>query len=64
MFLNCTILLVFLLILTNVMAREIDFAIDEDGFNKLMNAQKERGREASKDKFASVNITLNDLSGF
>ncbi len=50
--------------LTNVMAREIDFAIDEDGFNKLMSAQKERGREASKDKFASVNVTLNDLSGF
>jgi alanyl-tRNA synthetase len=50
--------------LTNVMAREIDFAIDEDGFNKLMNEQKERGREASKDKFASVSVTLNDLSGF
>ncbi len=50
--------------LTNVMAREIDFAIDEEGFNLLMNAQKERGREASKDKFASVNVTLNDLSGF
>lgn len=50
--------------LTNVMAREIDFAIDEDGFNKLMNEQKERGREASKDKFASVNVTINDLSGF
>jgi alanyl-tRNA synthetase len=50
--------------LTNVMAREIDFAIDEDGFNKLMNEQKSRGREASKDKFASVSVTLNDLSGF
>jgi alanyl-tRNA synthetase len=50
--------------LTNVMAREINFAIDEDGFNKLMNEQKERGREASKDKFASVNVTINDLSGF
>ncbi|MBK7631634.1 MAG: alanine--tRNA ligase [Ignavibacteriales bacterium] len=50
--------------LTNVMAREIDFAIDEDGFNKLMNEQKSRGREASKDKFASVNVTLNDLSDF
>ena len=50
--------------LTNVMAREIDFAIDEEGFNSLMNQQKERGREASKDKFASVNITTNDLSDF
>jgi len=50
--------------LTNVMAREINFGIDEDGFNNLMNEQKLRGREASKDKFASVNVTLNDLSGF
>ena len=50
--------------LTNVMAREIDFAIDEIGFNELMSEQKERGREASKEKFAAVNVTLNDLSGF
>lgn len=50
--------------LTNVMAREIGLAIDEDGFNKLMNEQKERGRGSSKDKFASVNVALNDLSGF
>ena len=49
---------------TNVMAREIDFAIDEDGFNKLMNEQKSRGREASKDKFASVSVTINNLSEF
>lgn len=34
--------------LTNVMAREIGLAIDEDGFNKLMNEQKERSREANK----------------
>ncbi|MBE0538962.1 MAG: alanine--tRNA ligase [Ignavibacterium sp.] len=50
--------------LTNVMAREINFGIDEEGFNKLMNEQKLRGREASKDKFASVSVSLNDLSGF
>lgn len=50
--------------LTNVMAREIDFAIDEDGFEKLMDKQRERARDASKDKFASVNISVNDLSGF
>jgi alanyl-tRNA synthetase len=50
--------------LTNVMAREIGLALDEDGFNKLMNEQKERGREASKDKFASVNVLINDLTGF
>ena len=46
------------------MASEIGMTIDEDGFNKLMNEQKERGREASKDKFTSVSVTLNDLSGF
>jgi len=50
--------------LTNVMAREINFGIDEDGFNNLMDRQKLRGREASKDKFASVSVTLNDLSDF
>jgi len=50
--------------LTNVMAREINFGIDEDGFNNLMKEQKLRGRAASKDKFASVSISLNDLSGF
>jgi alanyl-tRNA synthetase len=50
--------------LTNVMAVEKGFTIDEDGFNKLMNEQRQKGREAAKDKFASVNITLNDLSSF
>jgi len=40
--------------LTNVMAHEKGFSIDEAGFNKLMNEQKQKGREASKDKFASV----------
>lgn len=50
--------------LTNVMAREIGLAIDEDGFNKLMNEQKERGRGSSKDKFASVDVVINDLTGF
>lgn len=50
--------------LTNVMARELNFALDEDGFNKLMDQQKIRGREASKDKFASVSVTINDLSEF
>ena len=50
--------------LTNVMAREKGFFIDEDGFNKLMEEQRQKGREAAKDKFASVNIALNDLSSF
>lgn len=48
--------------LTNVMAREIGFTIDEVGFNKLMEEQKKRAREATKDKFASVSFVLNDLS--
>lgn len=34
--------------LTNVMAREIDFAIDEDGFNKLMNEQKRTWKRSIK----------------
>jgi alanyl-tRNA synthetase len=50
--------------LTNVMAKEKGFTIDDDGFNKLMNEQKSRGREASKDKFTSESVSLNDLSGF
>jgi alanyl-tRNA synthetase len=50
--------------LTNVMAQEKGLMIDEEGFNKLMEGQKKRGREASKDKFASVNISINDLNSF
>ncbi|MFA4924217.1 MAG: alanine--tRNA ligase, partial [Ignavibacteriaceae bacterium] len=50
--------------LTNVMAREIGFSVDENYFNELMNQQKERGRESTKDKFASVNVNFNDLSLF
>lgn len=50
--------------LTNVMARELNFTLDEDRFNELMKKQKERAREATKDKLASVNIQVNNLSGF
>ena len=50
--------------LTNVMAKEIRFEIDEKGFEELMNSQKERGREATKDKFTSVNISTESLDGF
>ncbi len=50
--------------LTNVMAQEKGFNIDEIGFNKLMEKQKERAREASKEKFSSVNISVSDLSDF
>ncbi len=50
--------------LTNVMAQEKGFTIDEEGFNLLMEEQKQRARDASKDKFASVNISTNDLNTF
>ena len=50
--------------LTKIMAEEKGFTIDEEGFDKLMNEQKQKGREATKDKFTSVNIALNDLSSF
>jgi alanyl-tRNA synthetase len=50
--------------LTNVMAKENGFSIDENGFNELMNSQKQRAREASKDKFASINISTSDLNSF
>ncbi len=50
--------------LTKIMAEEKGLTIDQDGFNKLMDEQKARGREATKEKFASVNININDLSSF
>lgn len=50
--------------LTNIMAEENGFSIDEKGFNELMKEQKQRGREASKEKFASVNISTGDLNSF
>ena len=50
--------------LTNVMAQEQGFTIDEKVFDNLMGEQKNRAREASKNKFASVAINENDLSSF
>jgi alanyl-tRNA synthetase len=50
--------------LTNIMAIEKGFSIDEVKFNELMSRQKERAREASKEKFSSVSISLSDLKGF
>ncbi|OGU77124.1 MAG: alanine--tRNA ligase [Ignavibacteria bacterium RBG_16_34_14] len=35
--------------LINIMAREMWFIIDEEGFDKLMEEQKQRGREARKE---------------
>ena len=50
--------------LTNIMAIEKGFSIDEVRFNELMNQQKDRAREASKEKFSSVNVSISDTKGF
>jgi alanyl-tRNA synthetase len=50
--------------LTNVMAQEKGFTIDEVGFNELMDKQKERGRGATKEKLGAANIIIPDLSSF
>ena len=51
----------FPLDLTNVMAHEKGFKIDEDGFKKLMTKQKHIGRESSKSVFSSIEISLDKL---
>jgi alanyl-tRNA synthetase len=50
--------------LTNVMAQEKGLKIDLDGFNILMERQKERARKFTKEKLGSVNLieTLSDHS--
>jgi len=50
--------------LTNIMAAEKGLTIDEEGFSKLMEVQRKKGREAAKDKFTSVHIAVTDLSSF
>ncbi len=50
--------------LTAVMAREHGFEIDEEGFNKLMNEQKERARKSAKDKMTSAHSVVDSLEGF
>jgi alanyl-tRNA synthetase len=50
--------------LTNVMARERNLSIDEARFNELMDEQKARARESTKDKFAAVSVSENDLESF
>jgi alanyl-tRNA synthetase len=50
--------------LTSVMAKEKGFSIDEAGFNKEMEQQRERARSATKGKFAAASVNLNDLSEF
>jgi alanyl-tRNA synthetase len=50
--------------LTNLMAIEKGFTIDEVRFNELMNQQKKSSREASKEKFSSASVLINDTKGF
>lgn len=49
--------------LTNIMAIEKGFSIDEVRFNELMNQQKERAREASKEKFTSSKEVIKLMQG-
>jgi alanyl-tRNA synthetase len=51
----------FPLDLTNVMAHEKGFAIDEDGFNKLMTGQKQKSKDATKSIVSSLGIGITDL---
>ena len=49
--------------LTNIMAIEKGFSIDEVKFNELMDQQKERAREASKEKFVSSKELIKLMRG-
>ena len=46
----------FPLDLTNVMAREKGFSVDENKFNELMNEQRERARKSTKEKISAANV--------
>ncbi|MEG8989081.1 alanine--tRNA ligase [Ignavibacteria bacterium 4148-Me] len=50
--------------LTNVMARENGFTIDENRFNQLMDEQKERARKSTKEKLSGVNVIINSTDDF
>ena len=50
--------------LTNVMAREAGFSIDEDRFNVLMEEQKARARKSTKDKIAHAHVVVDSFAGF
>ncbi|MCU7497075.1 MAG: alanine--tRNA ligase [Ignavibacteria bacterium] len=50
--------------LTNVMAGERNLSIDEARFNALMDEQRTRARESTKEKFASVSALINDVESF
>jgi alanyl-tRNA synthetase len=50
--------------LTRVIASEQGFSVDELGFEKLMSEQRERAREATKNKIGTVNIIAGGLDNF
>lgn len=50
--------------LTKIMAMEKGLDIDEAGFNKLMQKQKDRGRKSADDKRAEVKVNINSLKDF
>ena len=50
--------------LTAVMAKEQGLSIDEEGFNQLMDEQKERARKSTKDKMGTVSVSLDKLDDF
>ena len=54
----------FPLDLTVVMAKEKGFKVDEKRFNELMNEQKERARQSTKNKQGAHKVEVNDLSQF
>lgn len=50
--------------LTNVLAKEKGLSIDEAGFDKLMDEQKERARKSTKEKIGTAGISAEDITGF
>jgi alanyl-tRNA synthetase len=46
------------------MAKEKGFTVDEKRFNELMNKQKERARQSTKDKQGAHKVEVNDLTQF
>ena len=50
--------------LTNIMAKERGLSIDEPGFDVLMKEQKQKGRDATREKLATVNISISNLNSF
>ena len=51
----------FPLDLTMVMAKEKGFSVDEEKFNQLMNAQKERARKSTKEKQGEANKIADSI---